>query len=69
MIDENVSHVNNFSTPCWKLYEKMHFWAPIAGKVCEDRFGRRSHEPKASGDDVNRLEELLARQRTTEAVE
>ena len=31
--------------------------------------GRRSHEPKASGDDVNRLEELLARQRTTGAAE
>ena len=32
-------------------------------------WGGRSHEPKASGDDVDWLEELLARQRTTEAVE
>ena len=38
-------------------------------KVVASWIGRRSHEPKASGDDVNRLEELLARQRTTGAAE
>ena len=50
MIDENVSHVNNFSTPCWKLYEKVHFWAPIAEKVREHQFDLQNK--KAAFSDI-----------------